>query len=385
MGFLRKQILLLSSMLVTVLMLIGIVVVSHDALLIREAEEIEEDSSKLALNAEKWLNHQQEIEVAVGSYVLSGRPLSLITIESNRKDAVAHLEDMKRILGEHDEDAEAKLKGLVRFSERHQRLIERIIAAKTAANGALAEQLLLSDEYVQFMIGAKLIMENISRDLQEKGSRFNKEVSLSVVRGSVSFAVLAVLMIAVIWISYFITVRAQRRSAALTAQLAFEATHDALTGLPNRRYIYDHLGHAIDLASRHKLRLALMVIDLDGFKKVNDTLGHNAGDAVLKEVANRFKRTARTSDFVVRTGGDEFALVAENIEQISSLEHLAQRLVDGLAEPIVIDDRSTVAIGCSIGIAIYPDHATSLDPLFAVADEAMYVAKAGGKNCWRMP
>jgi diguanylate cyclase (GGDEF)-like protein len=385
MGFLRKQILLLSSMLVTVLMLIGIGVVSHDAMLIREAEEIEEDSSKLALNAEKWLNHQQEIEVAVGSYVLSGRPLSLITIESNRKDAVAHLEDMKRILGEHDEDAEAKLKGLVRFSERHQRLIERIIASKTAADGALAEQLLLSDEYAQFMIGAKLIMENISRDLQEKGSRFNKEVSLSVVRGSISFAMLALLMITVIWISYLVTVRAQRRSAALTAQLAFEATHDALTGLPNRRYIYDHLGHAIDLASRHKLRLALMVIDLDGFKKVNDTLGHNAGDAVLKEVANRFKRTARTSDFVVRTGGDEFALVAENIEQISSLEHLAQRLVDGLAEPIVIDDQSKVVISCSIGIAIYPDHATGLDALFAVADEAMYVAKAGGKNCWRMP
>jgi diguanylate cyclase (GGDEF)-like protein len=88
---------------------------------------------------------------------------------------------------------------------------------------------------------------------------------------------------------------------------------------------------------------------------------------------------------VVRTGGDEFALVAENIEQISSLEHLAQRLVDGLAEPIVIDDQSKVVISCSIGIAIYPDHATGLDALFAVADEAMYVAKAGGKNCWRMP
>jgi diguanylate cyclase (GGDEF)-like protein len=385
MEFFRKRILLLSSMLVTVLMLVGVGVVGHDALLIREAEEIGEDASKLALNAEKWLNHQQEIEVALGSYVLSGRTQSLSVIESSRKDAVEHLGNMKRILTEHDEDAGAKLQGLIKFSERHQRLVERIIAYKTSADGAAAEQLLISDEYAQFMVGTKLIMDNLSHELQEKRSRYNKEVSLSVVRGSISFTVLAVLMIAVIWISYLITVRAQRRSAALTAQLAFEATHDALTGLPNRRYIYDHLGHAIDLASRHKLRLAVMVIDLDGFKKVNDTLGHNAGDEVLKEVARRFKRISRTSDFVVRTGGDEFALVAENVDQVGSLEHLAQRLVDGLAEPVAIGDHSRVVVGCSIGMAIYPDHANGLDALFAVADEAMYAAKASGKSCWRLP
>ena len=88
---------------------------------------------------------------------------------------------------------------------------------------------------------------------------------------------------------------------------------------------------------------------------------------------------------MVRTGGDEFALVAENVDQVGSLEHLAQRLVDGLAEPVAIGDHSRVVVGCSIGMAIYPDHANGLDALFAVADEAMYAAKASGKSCWRLP
>jgi diguanylate cyclase (GGDEF)-like protein len=384
MKFLRKHVLLVSSILVTVLMLIGVVVISHDALMIRNAEEIEEDASKLSLNAEQWLNHQQEIEVAVVNFVLSGRPQNLTAIAGSRQEGQEHLKGMKTVLAEYEEEADAKMQGLMKFWERHQRLIDQIVAQRKAGNINEAERILTSNEYAHFMDGAKLIIESVSRDLQERRGKYNKEVSLSVMRGGISFAVLALLMISVIWISYVITARAQRRSDELAVRLAFEATHDALTGLPNRRYIYEYLGHALDLAKRHKQRLALLVIDLDGFKKINDTLGHNAGDQVLKEVARRFKRASRASDFVVRTGGDEFALVAENIDLVNSLEHLAQRLVQCLAEPIDIADQSKATVGCSIGIAIYPDHANGLDSLFAAGDESMYAAKASGKNCWQM-
>jgi diguanylate cyclase (GGDEF)-like protein len=382
---LRKQNLLFSSILMTVLLLIGVAVISHDALTIREAEEIEEDTSKLLLHAEQWLNHQEEIEVAFRNFILFGSPKSLDVVAENRQASVEHIEGMKATLGEYQEDPEAQVNGLLKFSERHQQVLDRIIASKKAGDASGTERALASKDTEVFIHGAKLIIDTLSQTLQDKRSRYNSEVSLNVLRGSISFALLALVMISTIWISYSITTRAQRKNEELTAQLAFEATHDALTDLPNRRYIYDHLNHAVELANRHKLRLALMVIDLDGFKAINDTHGHSAGDAVLKEVARRFKQTLRISDIVARTGGDEFALAAENIEPESTLSHLAQRLVECLAEPIELADQSKAAVGCSIGIAIYPDHANNLDALFVVADQAMYAAKESGKNCWRTP
>lgn len=366
-------------------MLIGVGVVSHDALTIREAEEIEEDTSKLLLHAEQWLNHQEEIEVAFRNFILFGSPQGLDLITENRQASVEHIQGMKEALSEYQEDAEDKINGLLGFTEKHQRLLDQIIASRKAGDTSGAEHALASKEAELFIYGAKLIIENVTQTLQDKRSRYNREVSLNVLRGSISFALLALVMISTIWISYFITNRTQRKNDELTAQLAFEATHDALTGLPNRRYICKHLHHGIDLANRHKLRLALMVIDLDSFKAINDTHGHNAGDTVLKEVARRFKQASRTSDLVARTGGDEFALVAENIDQVSSLEHLAQRLIECLTEPIELADQSKVTVGCSIGIAIYPDHANNLDDLFTAADKAMYAAKDNGKNRWRTP
>ena len=383
MTFLRKRILLVSSLLVTLMMLIGVGVVSHDALTIREAEEIEEDTSKLLLHAEQWLNHQEEIEVAFRNFLLIGNQRSLDVIAENRHASVEHIQGMKEALSEYQEDAEAQINGLTKFSEGHQRLLDRIIASRKAADASGTDRAFALKEIELFIYGSKLIIDNLSQGLQDKRSRYNSEVSRNVLRGSISFALLALVMISTIWIGYFITIRTQRKNEELTAQLEFEATHDALTGLPNRRYICEHLNHAIDLARRHNLGLALMVIDLDGFKAINDTYGHNAGDTVLKEVARRFKQASRTSDFVARTGGDEFALVAENIEQRSPLQHVAERLIECLAEPIELPDQAKAVVGCSIGIAVYPDHANNLDALFAAADRAMYAAKERGKNCWR--
>ena len=383
MKFLRQQILLISSVLVTLLMLIGVGMVGHDALTIREAEEIEEDASKALLHAEQWLNHQEEIEVAVRSYVISGEQRYLDAIADNRQLSVEHIQGMKDVISEYEVEAEAEIRGLLKLTERHQQLVDQIVAGKKTGDSRGAGRILASERYAIFIDGARLIMTNFTRGLQEERSAYNSKVSLNVLRGSISFGSLAFLMILTIWTSYFITARMQRRNQELTAQLAFEATHDTLTGLPNRRYIYDRLSHAIALASRHKRRLALMAIDLDGFKAVNDIHGHDAGDTVLREVARRFKQTSRTSDYVVRTGGDEFALVAEDVEEISSLQHLAQRLVECLAEPIELAGQSKAVVGCSVGISIYPDHASDLDELFATADRAMYAAKESGKNCWR--
>lgn len=384
MTYLRTRILFISSMLLTVLMLIGVGVVSHDAWTIREAEEIEEDAGKLLLNAERWLNHQEEIEVALRNYVLFGSTQNLDAIAENRQGMAEHIQSMKEVLSEYQEEAtDAQISGLLKFSERHQRLLDRIIAYRKAGDESSMERALESKEFSMFLTGARLIIDALSQTLQEKRSRYNSEVSYDVLRGSISFALMALIMISTTWISYYITTKAHRKNEELTAQLGFEATHDALTGLPNRRYIYGQLSHIVDMANRHKLHLAVLSIDLDGFKAVNDTYGHEAGDVVLKEVARRFNETSRATDFVARTGGDEFILVAENIDQANSMQHLAQRLIGCLAEPIELPDRTKVVVGCSIGIAVYPDHANNLDALLIVADQAMYAAKEGGKNAWR--
>ena len=366
-------------------MLIGVGVVGYDASTIREAEEIEEDTSKLLLHAERWLNHQEEIEVALRTYLLSETQQSLDVISENRHASSEHIQGLKDALSEHHEYAEEQINGLLKYAEKHQRMIDQIIAYKKAGDVSGAEHLLVSDRSVLFIYGAKLILDNVSKNLRDKRSRYNTQVSLNVLRGKISFALLAFLMICTVWISYFITVRTQRKNDELTAQLEFEAKHDTLTDLPNRRFMHEHLRHAIKLATRHQRRLAFMVVDLDGFKEINDQHGHDAGDKVLKEVARRFKETSRASDLVVRTGGDEFAVIAEEIEPIDSLQRLAQRLIKCLAEPINIPNHSKVSVGCSIGIAVYPDHANNLDALFAVADKFMYIAKTSGKNRWMTP
>lgn len=318
--------------------------------------------------------------------MLFGSPQNLEVIAENRQASLEHIQGMKEVLSEaYQEEAEAQIAGLLKFAERHQAFLDRIIASRKAGDISGAERALTAKEGDVYINGARLIIDALSTTLQEKRSRYNNEVSFNVLRGSISFALLALVMMATIWIGYFITARTQRKNEELTELLAYEATHDALTGLPNRRYTYSHLNHAIELANRHKLRLALMVIDLDGFKAINDTHGHNAGDAVLQQVAQRFKQAPRVSDFIARTGGDEFVLIAENVGSTGSLQHLAQRLIECLTEPIALTDRSKIMVGCSIGIAIYPDHANDIEALFATADQAMYGAKESGKNRWQMP
>lgn len=157
------------------------------------------------------------------------------------------------------------------------------------------------------------------------------------------------------------------------------AHHDALTNLPNRNLFWDRVGQALSLAKRNESGTAVLWIDLDGFKGVNDRFGHAAGDAVLQQVAQRLKSRIRDSDTVARMGGDEFAVVMPGIAESAAALHVANELVASLAEPFVLAEATTHISG-SIGIAIYPQHAESVEGLTQCADMAMYAAKHAGKN-----
>ena len=160
---------------------------------------------------------------------------------------------------------------------------------------------------------------------------------------------------------------------ASLAEKEYLATHDALTGLPNRRLLADRFQQALSRAERQRSKLAVLAIDMNGFKAVNDNFGHLVGDVVLKAAADRLATRVRTSDTVSRTGGDEFTVLAE-VTDWSGADKLAAALRRVLAQPIP-HGSDQIMIGASIGVAMYPDDGATMDHLMAAADRMMYLRK----------
>jgi len=168
------------------------------------------------------------------------------------------------------------------------------------------------------------------------------------------------------------SVRRERRRAE--QRIAYLAYHDALTDLPNRSLLHDRLEQAARAANRDSKPLALLVMDLDGFKEINDTLGHHAGDRVLQQVASRVRTTLREADTVARLGGDEFAILLPSTD-IDGAVLAAQKVLQEIERPLLLDHRP-LAIRASVGVACFPEHGASADTLLQKADVAMYLAKS---------
>jgi diguanylate cyclase (GGDEF)-like protein/PAS domain S-box-containing protein len=161
-----------------------------------------------------------------------------------------------------------------------------------------------------------------------------------------------------------------------------QAYHDALTGLPNRLLLQDRLGHAIEVAKREQNQVALMFIDLDRFKVVNDSLGHDVGDLLLMEITQRLNGCLRKSDTVARLGGDEFVVVVSDFDGIGEVAEVADKILRAVALPLNLKNHE-VQVGASIGIAFFPQDGEDVTALMKDADTAMYRAKAGGRNTFR--
>jgi diguanylate cyclase (GGDEF)-like protein len=166
------------------------------------------------------------------------------------------------------------------------------------------------------------------------------------------------------------------------AELQRFARYDGLTGLPNRSFFLDTLDRTLSRARRRRSRLALIFLDLDGFKSVNDRLGHAAGDAVLQVMAERLRAGTRSSDLVARIGGDEFTVLVQNLARADDAALVARALIDRLARPSSVEDQE-ISLGASAGIAVYPEDGTDADMLLRNADLAMYRAKQEGRNTYR--
>ncbi|MDC8758176.1 diguanylate cyclase domain-containing protein [Janthinobacterium fluminis] len=157
------------------------------------------------------------------------------------------------------------------------------------------------------------------------------------------------------------------------------ALHDPLTGLPNRRLLEDRIATSLQHAQRNRGKAAVMYLDLDGFKAINDTYGHAYGDEILKMVAKRLVGSSRKEDTVARIGGDEFVIVLGALSGLGDAREPASKLVEIVSEPYFINDLS-LTLSTSIGISIYPDDADNVEALISMADSALYEAKRAGKN-----
>jgi diguanylate cyclase (GGDEF)-like protein/PAS domain S-box-containing protein len=173
--------------------------------------------------------------------------------------------------------------------------------------------------------------------------------------------------------------RAQEYLLKQKEMLHYQAHHDSLTGLANRTLFHDRLEQSIKKADRDSKKIALFFIDLDHFKEINDSLGHNVGDEVLKIVSKKLEETIRHQDTLARLGGDEFTIIIEGINEVQDVTFLAKKILEELSTPVVVD-KHELYISSSIGISFYPDDGKSVADLLKYADSAMYKAKSEGRN-----
>jgi diguanylate cyclase (GGDEF)-like protein len=189
---------------------------------------------------------------------------------------------------------------------------------------------------------------------------------------SVAFAV----DLALLGLCSFVLLESQRRIRRQATQSRYDALHDNLTGLPNRVLLAERAGQGVLEADRYGDRLGLLLIDLNKFKEVNDTLGHHTGDLLLKQVAKRLQTASRDVDLVARLGGDEFAILLPRIGSVDNAATIAARIHEALCLPVEIDG-VRLEVGASVGVAVYPIHSADAEQLLQHADIAMYAAKRG--------
>jgi len=293
--------------------------------------------------------------------------------------------------------AEGKLAALERSEERFRRIVHNAeegiweidAAARTSfVNPKMAQMLgyciedMLEQPLVAFMDeeGRSILERNIAR--RQQGLSERHEFKFLRKDGSDLWATLATNPIFDADGSYrgalaLVTdVTASRASAEL---IWHQANFDQLTALPNRHMFNDRLGQEIKKARREGLQLALLFIDLDGFKEVNDTLGHQQGDAVLVEAARRIGLCVRSSDTVARLGGDEFTVILSGLEHPNGVDRIADSMLALLSRPMALEG-AQATVSASVGIALYPADAAAPDDLLRCADQAMYAAKQSGRS-----
>lgn len=267
------------------------------------------------------------------------------------------------------------------------KLLQSLIEARTAEfEGALAHlqnggkaaalRAITTDKGKQTLVSSDELFDQFGASQGALFARRTGELQESSHFSLVTFYIATFCGLALLGLVYYLVYRdiAERRQAE--EKLRIVATHDPLTALPNRTLLHERLSHALAKAQRHGRLLAVLFVDLDRFKNVNDTLGHDAGDRLLQIAAQRLYDCLRETDTMARQGGDEFVVLMDELADREAIAPVSQRILDAMTRPFVIDGQE-ISITASIGISVYPDDGRTL---LRNADIAMYRAKEKGKN-----
>ncbi|MDP3366040.1 MAG: diguanylate cyclase, partial [Pseudomonas sp.] len=322
----------------------------------------------------------QDAEIGQRGYLLTGNEQYLAPYER----AIGQLDEQLLLLVEttmlraykSDIDAIAGLSQLKR-NELAQTIVVRREQGQNAAQRILAEDVgkLYMDE-MRVRIGN--IVRGVTASLEEQKADLEWRSNLALWGGGGG----ALMMLGLLTLLFIDLRRDLSERAELLERLAFESKHDSLTQIPNRRAFNETLDQALALARRGERQVALLYLDLDGFKPINDQHGHAAGDATLKAVVARWQGLMREGEVLARLGGDEFAIIAAG--DADAVERLARRLIEALDAPL-LEQFPEVRVGVSVGLARYAEHGEDRRRLIAAADMAMYRAKQAGKHCFAWP
>lgn len=317
----------------------------------------------------------QDAETGQRGYLITGRTIYLEPYDAARADLGAAIQALREAYTERGQDQ----------APAHVSLLEQLVAAKVeemarsielrrSEGFEAAQAVVLEDSGKRSMDGLRAIIGHLQAE-ENTAQRYETERTKSRASDAMTLWLAGTaLVMSIVAASILIVLREIRENRQLSDQLQHDVRHDRLTGLPNRSYFNEHLQLSLARAGRDKSKLAVLFLDLNGFKQINDNLGHMVGDLALIEVANRFRTAVRSSDFVARLGGDEFVVLASRVGGQKDIDVLVRKLQEAMAG-VSLPALQGRRLGASVGVAVYPDDGLGADELIAVADDAMYVAK----------
>ncbi len=326
------------------------------------------------------LSTLQDAEIGQRGYLLTGNQQYLVPYEQ----AIGRLDEQLHEMLENPtlQAYGADLKVIAQLSELKRDELAQTIILRREQGQDEAQRVLAANDGKLYMDEMRQRISNVERgvalSLREQKADLEWRSRLTLWGGGGG----ALLMVALLTLLFSDLRRDLRERSELLERLAFESQHDSLTHLPNRRAFNEALDQALALARRGERHVALLYLDLDGFKPINDQLGHAAGDATLKAVVARWRDVIREGEVLARLGGDEFAVIAAG--DAAAVERLAQRLIDALDGPL-LERYAGMRVGVSVGLARYAEHGEDRRRLIAAADTAMYRAKEAGKHCYAWP
>jgi diguanylate cyclase (GGDEF)-like protein len=324
--------------------------------------------------------HMLEVESGERGYIITGNENFLEHYQHGLgKVEMQRTELMRLVSGQSSEQG--------RMAELDKRLNAKV--ALSQAN-VLARKQSFSEAQARVLSGAGKremdalvsILEDLSTAQNDRklALHYQRMVVFDEMRNNIALA--AVLSVVVLIYLHLSLMRMMKLMHESEQNLQHIASHDVLTGLPNRRLMIEHIDQAMQRCKRHKKSMALLFLDLNGFKPVNDQYGHKAGDEVLKQVAQRLSEAMRASDRVARFGGDEFVVLVEDIQEKEDVCGIVAKVDEAIFRAFTLVEGIQVSISTSIGVAIYPRDAEDMESLLRVADTAMYAAKNSASNCF---